>query len=215
MRREGYNCLDFPFCKRMILYARPDDPAGHAIRLVLTEKGVAAKLVDVADEEPPEDLMNLNPYGGVPTLVAREVTLYDPRVIAEYLDDRYPHPPLMSPDPVVRARVRLFVGEVGQVWYPLCRQAIGGTGREKTRARRELTEAVVANDEIFGTGAYLLGEEFGLADCAAAPVLWRLPSFGVQLPREARAVRGYMQRVFRRPSFAVSLTPGERAMAAG
>lgn len=199
----------------MILYSRLDDPAGHAIRLVLTEKGVAAKVIEVNDEAPPDDLMNLNPYGTMPTLVTREVALYDPRVIAEYLDDRYPHPPLMAPDPVVRARTRLFLGEVDAVWYPLCQRAANGTGREKLRARRELTEAVVTNDEIFGTGTYLLGEDFGLADCAAAPVLWRLPFLGVQLPREARAVRNYMQRVFRRPSFPVSLTAGERAMAAG
>lgn len=199
----------------MILYSRLDDPAGHAVRLVLTEKGVAADVIDVTEGAPPEDLINLNPYGTVPTLVTREVTLYDPRIIVEYLDDRYPHPPLMAPDPIARARTRLFLGEVSTVWYPLCRQAASGGGRERLRARRELAEAVVTSDEIFATNGYLLGEDFGLADCAAAPVLWRLPSLGIQLPKEARAVRNYMQRVFRRPSFPVSLTAGERAMAAG
>lgn len=196
----------------MILYSRPDDPAGHAVRLVLAEKGVAAKLIDVDEDAPPEDLLNLNPYGSVPTLVAREVTLYDPRIIVEYLDDRYPHPPLMAPDPVVRARVRLFIGEVGAEWYGLCRQIGVGPGRERTRARRELVEALVASDDVFGSSAYLLGDSFGLADCVTLPVLWRLPSLGIQLPREARAVRGYMQRTFKRPTFAVSLTGNERAM---
>lgn len=199
----------------MILYSRPDDPAGHAIRLVLAEKGVSAKLVEVNEEAPPEDLLNLNPYGTVPTLVAREVTLYDARIISEYLDERYPHPPLLPPDPVLRARVRLFVTEVGLDWYELCDAICNGAGREKTRARRELTEAIIASDEIFAAAPYLLNENFGLADCATTPILWRLPHLGVQLPREARAVKAYMQRIFRRPTFAVSLTARERAMAGG
>lgn len=196
----------------MILYTRPDDPAGHAIRLVLAEKGVAAKLIDVDEDAPPEDLLNLNPYGTLPTLVAREVTLYDPRIIVEYIDDRYPHPPLMAPDPVLRARMRLFIGEVGEDWYGLCREIATGSGREKTRARRELSETVLASDDVFAASPYLLGENFGLADCIALPVLWRLPWLGIQLPREARAVRNYMQRTFKRPTFAVSLTGNERAM---
>ncbi len=199
----------------MILYSRADDPAAHAIRLVLAEKGVSAKVIEVSEAAPPEDLLNLNPYGTIPTLVAREVTLYDPRIISEYLDERYPHPPLLPPDPVLRARVRLLVTEVGADWYDLCGEICNGAGREKARARRELTEAVLASDEIFAAAPYLLSETFGLADCSVIPILWRLPHLGIQLPREARAVKSYMQRIFRRPTFAVSLTAGERAMAGG
>ena len=198
----------------MILYTRPDDPAGHAMRLILAEKGVAAKLIEVSGRTLPDDLLNLNPYGSMPTLVTREVTLYDPRIIAEYLDDRYPHPPLMAPDPALRARVRLFISEVGGDWYAQCRQIASGTGREKTRARHALGEILVASDEVFAATPYLLSESYGLADCITAPVLWRLPSLGIPLPREARALRGYMQRVFKRPNFVLSLTGTERAMAA-
>ncbi|HEX5314663.1 MAG TPA: glutathione S-transferase N-terminal domain-containing protein [Gammaproteobacteria bacterium] len=197
----------------MILYSHPDDPAGHAMRLILAEKGVAAKLVEVSGQAPPDDLLSLSPYGNMPTLVTREVTLYDPRVIAEYLDDRYPHPPLMATEPALRARIRLFIGEVGGEWYGQCRQIAKGTSREKTAARHALGETLIANDEVFAVAPYLLSESYGLADCIVAPVLWRLPALGIPLPREARALRGYMQRVFRRPSFVVSLTGSERAMA--
>jgi len=199
----------------MILYSRPDDPAGHAIRLVLAEKGVGVEVIECSEEAPPEDLLDLNPYGTVPTLVARDVTLYDPRIIAEYLDERYPHPPLLPPDPVLRARMRLFINEVADDWYALCDAIIGGTGRERTRARRELTEAIVASDEIFAAAPFLLNENFGLADCTVVPVLWRLPHLGIQLPRESRAARAYMQRLFRRQGFGASLTARERAMAGG
>ncbi|MGH8271463.1 MAG: glutathione S-transferase C-terminal domain-containing protein [Gammaproteobacteria bacterium] len=196
----------------MDLYARSDDPAGHAIRLVLAEKGVGARLVEVNEAAPPEDLLNLSPYGSLPSLISREITLYAMPVIVEYLDERYPHPPLMPFDPVLRARVRLFVREVANGWYGLCKEVAGGTPRCKTRARRELTEAIVANEEIFAAGPYLLNDHYGIADCAVAPVLWRLPHLGVRLPSDARALKGYMKRSFHRAGFAGSLTRFERAM---
>ncbi len=199
----------------MILYSRPDDPAAHGIRLVLAEKAVGVKVVEVQPEAPPEDLLHLNPYGTVPTLVAREVTLYDPRIIAEYIDERYPHPPLLPADPVQRARTRLFISEIGGSWYELCDEVSNGAGRGRARARCELTEAIVSSDELFAAGTYLLNAHYGLADCVAIPVLWRLRYLGVHLPPEARAIRNYMQRIFRRPNFVRSLVACERAMVAG
>jgi len=196
----------------MILYSRPDDPAAHSIRLVLAEKAVGVKVVEVQPDAPPEDLLHLNPYGTLPTLVSREVTLYDPRIIAEFIDERYPHPPLLPSDPVLRARARLFISEIGESWYELCDEVSNGAGRERTRARKELTEAVVSSDELFAGTTYLLSADYGLVDCVAAPVLWRLPHLGIQLPREAKAIRSYMQRVFRRPTFVHSLVACERAM---
>lgn len=195
----------------MILYSRSDDPAAHGIRLVLAEKSVGVKVIEVQPDAPPEDLLHLNPYGTLPTLVTREITLYDPRIVAEYLDERYPHPPLLPNDPARRARTRLFVTEIGGSWYELCDEVSNGAGRTRTRARRELTEAIVSSDELFAA-PYLLNTDFGLADCVAAPVLWRLPYLGVRLPPEARAIRNYMQRIFKRPTFVHSLVACERAM---
>lgn len=196
----------------MDLYTRSDDPAGHAIRLVLAEKGVGARLMEVDEGSPPEDLLNLSPHGSLPSLISREITLYAMPIIVEYLDERYPHPPLMPFDPVLRARVRLFVREVANGWYGLCNEVVGGTQRCKSRARRELAEIIVANEEIFEAGPFLLNDHYGVADCAVAPVLWRLPHLGVRLPADARALKGYMKRTFHRMSFAGSLTQRERAM---
>lgn len=197
---------------RMDLYARGDDPAGHAIRLVLAEKGVGARLVEVDENAPPEDLLNINPEARLPCLTARDIALNETPIILEYLDERYPHPPLMPFDPTVRARVRLFLREVSDSWYDLCLRASHGGSRGKSRARKELVETIVASEDLFREGPYLLSEHYNLADCVVAPVLWRLPHMHVKLPANARALRAYMQRCFHRDNFAGSLTRRERVM---
>jgi RNA polymerase-associated protein len=199
---------------RMDLYTRGDDPAGHAIRLVLAEKGIGARLMEVNETSPPEDLLNINPAGRLPCLASREITLTETPIILEYLDERYPHPPLMPFDPTLRARVRLFAREVDDVWYKLCYQAGHGGERTKSRARRELIEAIISSANLFGEGPHLLNEHYGIADCVVAPVLWRLPHLHVRLPVAARALRSYMQASFHRNNFAGSLTRRERVMGA-
>ncbi len=198
---------------RMDLYARGDDPAGHAIRLVLAEKGVGARQVEVDENAPPEDLRNINPDVSLPCLTSRDIVLAETPIILEYLDERYPHPPLMPFDPTLRAQVRLFVREVNRNWYDLCLRASHGGSRGKTRARKELLDLIVSSEPLFREGPYLMSEEhYGLADCVVAPVLWRLPHMHVKLPAEARALRAYMQRCFHRNNFAGSLTRRERVM---
>ncbi|MGH8273193.1 MAG: glutathione S-transferase N-terminal domain-containing protein [Gammaproteobacteria bacterium] len=197
---------------RMDLYTRGDDPAGHAIRLVLAEKGVGARLLEVSESSPPDDLLNLNPSGSLPTLASREITLTETPIILEYLDERYPHPPLMPFDPALRARVRMFIREVDDLWYKLCHQAGHGGPRSKTRARKELVELIVASEDLFRAGPHLLNEHYGIADCVIAPVLWRLPHLHVRLPSEVRALPAYMQASFHRANFAGSLTRRERVM---
>ena len=91
----------------MTLFSRPTDIHSHRTRLVLAEKNINIEIVNVMGPDLPEDLMDLNPYHTVPTLVDRDLTLYDSRVIIEYLDERFPHPPLMPVDPVTRAQFRL------------------------------------------------------------------------------------------------------------
>lgn len=198
----------------MMLYARSDDPAGHAIRFVLAEKGVSAQLTEVESDSPPEDLLNLNPYGTLPTLSSREVTLHDTRVILEYLDERYPHPPLMPAEPIIRARLRLLMGEIVEHWYPLADRILTGDSRARSKARKELAELIMTSDELFGMDIWLMNSDFSLADCVVAALLWRLRHLGVKMPAQAKAVRAYMPRVFKRPAFSASLTSAEREMVA-
>ena len=197
----------------MTLFSDPTDPWSHRTRLVLAEKSVNIDYIDVQHGNLPEDLLDLNPYNSVPTLVDRELILYDSRVIVEYLDERFPHPPLMPVDPVTRAQYRLYLYRIERDWYSKADNIVAGADRKLvTRARKELHDSIVATAEIFTAKKFFLSDEFSLVDCSIAPIFWRLPVFGIELPAQARPVLRYMDTVFSRPSFQFSLTELEQEM---
>jgi len=161
----------------------------------------------------PEDLMDLNPYHTVPTLVDRDLTLYDSRVIIEYLDERFPHPPLMPVDPVTRAQFRLALFRIEMDWYAIAQEAETSVdGKLGTKARKMLRESILQSMELFGARPYFLSDEFSLVDCTIAPLLWRLPVYGIDLGKDAEPIEEYMDRVFARRSFQQSLTELEQEM---
>jgi stringent starvation protein A len=197
----------------MTLFSKPTDPWSHRTRLVLAEKSINIDIVDVDDGSLPEDLLDLNPYNSVPTLIDRDLVLYDSRVIIEYLDERFPHPPLMPVDPVTRAQFRLALYRIEKDWYPLAEEiAEGGDRKPVARAARTLEESILSGVEIFAAKTFFLSDEFSLVDCTIAPILWRLPHFGIKLPPQARPIHVYMDEVFSRPSFQASLTELEQEM---
>jgi stringent starvation protein A len=197
----------------MTLFSNPTCPHSHRVRIVLAEKGISLDIVDVETASLPEDLLDLNPYNSVPTLVDRDLVLYDSRVIAEYLDERFPHPPLMPVDPVSRARFRLALYHVERDWYSLVEDLERGDKRTANRARKTLRESLLASAELFGHKPYFMSEEFSLVDCSIAPILWRLPRWEVDLPpSHGRNIIKYAETLFRRPSFYASLTELEQEM---
>ena len=197
----------------MTLFSKPNDPWSHRARLVLAEKSISIDIVDVEDGHLPEDLLDLNPYNSVPTLVDRDLVLYDSRVIMEYLDERFPHPPLMPVDPVTRAQFRLALYRIEKDWYSLVDDLLASSDRKPpARAARSLEESVLSSVDIFAAKRFFLSDEFSLVDCTIAPILWRLPSFGINLPAKARPIRKYMDEIFSRPSFQASLTEAEQEL---
>jgi RNA polymerase-associated protein len=197
----------------MTLFSRPTDIHSHRTRLVLAEKNINIEIANVPGPELPEDLMDLNPYHTVPTLVDRDLTLYDSRVIIEYLDERFPHPPLMPVDPVTRAQFRLALFRIETDWYSLAEESeTNGDGKLSAKSRKLLRESILQSTEIFGARTHFLADEFSLVDCTIAPLLWRLPVYGIELGSEAEAIEDYMQRVFSRRSFQQSLTELEQEM---
>lgn len=200
----------------MMLYSRPECPHSHRVRLVLAEKGITSlELVEVRPGETSEDLLHLNPYNSVPTLVDRELVLYDPRTIVEYLDERFPHPPLMPVDPVMRARYRLALYRLEQDLYSLVDDLEDGTPAQVRKARARLKEILSTLAADF-TGRPFMGEEFSLVDCTFAPILWRLKHYGVELPpKQGKKLADYGKRLFKRPAFTASLTEIEAEMAPG
>ena len=195
----------------LTLYSARDCIHCHRVRLVLAAKGVTYDLVPVDLDDPPEDLLDLNPYNSVPTLVDRDLVLYDTSVICEYLDERYPHPPLMPVDPLSRARLRLAIVRIENDWLTLVDQIEAG-GRPADTARKTLRDELIKNASAFKASKFFLSPEMSLADCALAPLIWRLDSLGVQLPREAHVITDYGDRIFRSQGFTRSLTPEEKLL---
>lgn len=199
----------------MTLYSNARDHYSHRVRMVLAEKGVTVDIVDVDPNKKPEALAEINPYNSLPTLLDRDLVLYEANVIMEYLDERFPHPPLLPVYPVQRALSRLWITRVEKEWSSKLDILMLGKGRETviTKARKELRESVIAIAPIFGEMPYFMNEEFTLVDCCVAPILWRLKEVGVTLPEKStRPLLKYMQMMFEREAFRASLTETEIEM---
>jgi RNA polymerase-associated protein len=197
----------------MTLFSGPTDIFSHQVRIVLAEKGVSVEIEQVEMDHLPQDLIDLNPYRTVPTLVDRELTLFESRIIMEYLDERFPHPPLMPVYPVARGESRLMMHRIENDWYSLLRKIEQGSAAEADAARKQLREELLAIAPIFSYMPYFKSEEFSLVDCYLAPLLWRLPVLGIELSGTgSKELKGYMTRVFERDAFLASLTEPEREM---
>jgi RNA polymerase-associated protein len=195
----------------MTLYSDVSDIYSHQVRIVLAEKGVSVEIELIDPEKLPDDLIELNPYQSVPTLVDRELALYQANIIMEYLDERFPHPPLMPVYPVARGNSRLMMYRIERNWYTLA-EAIA-QGKDADKARKQLRDELLALAPVFAEYPYFMSEEFSLVDCYLAPLLWRLPTMGIELSGAgAKDVKNYMTRVFERDSFLASLTEIEREM---
>ncbi len=195
----------------LTLFTAPDDVQSHRARLVLAAKGVVYDRVEVPPGKPHAELLAINPYGDTPTLQDRETVLYEPDVVCEYIDERYPHPPLMPVDPLSRARLRLACVRIERDWVPQV-VAIRAGGRGVEAARKLLREHLLAALPLFRAAKFFLNAEISLADCLVAPVVWRLPSLGVSLPKDAKPIIDYGERLFRSQGFARSLTSEERLL---
>jgi RNA polymerase-associated protein len=182
--------------------------------MVLAEKGIAVDVVDVDARNLPGEVTDANPYGSLPTLVDRDLRLYESRIVMEYLDERFPHPPLLPVDPVSRANARLFMYRVEQDWYAPMGRIFLGSEAEAAQARKQLRDSLIATAPVFAAHPFFMSDEFSLVDCCVAPLLWRLPALGIQLPDQAKAVRNYMTRIFAWESFRGSLTEAERELVA-
>jgi RNA polymerase-associated protein len=197
----------------MALYSSDTCIDCHRVRFVLAEKGINVDIVNVnEDESAAEDLAELNPYNETPTLVDRDLVLYDAGVINDYLDERYPHPPLMPVDPVSRAHLRLVHYRVLRDWFALAREAEAIGGKRGEKPRKQLRESIIAGNDLFKVDDFVLSPELTLVDCTLAPLMWRLPFYGIKLGKPGASVEAYAQRLFSRNSFKASLTQAERDM---
>ncbi len=136
---------DLPITQRsvMTLFSDSKSPSSHRVRLMAKEKDIPLEIIEVDTSEGiPEDLLELNPYGTLPTLVDRDLVLYDPQVIVEYLDERFPHPPLLSVDPISKARARQMLRQIEQEWYQLADTIANSDDEKKSKPRAEICRSV-------------------------------------------------------------------------
>ena len=196
----------------LTLFSGVDDVLSHRVRLVLAAKGVSYDFIPVDPTRPPEDLIDLNPYHSVPTLVERDLVLYSASVVSEYIDERYPHPPLMPIDPLSRARLRLAMLRIEHDWVPQVQAIQLGNKQQAEAGRKRLKELLTASVPLFKASKFFLNPEMSLADCAMAPIIWRLQALGVALPKDGKAIEDYGNRIFRSPGFTRSLTDQEKKL---
>ncbi len=196
----------------MTLYSDPESIHCHRVRFVLAEKNVTVDIVDADPLNLPEDVLELNPYGSLPTIFDRDLTLYDSRIIMEYLDERFPHPPLLPVDPVNRAASRLYLYRVDNDWYTKVETILKG-GKGAAAARKELRDSLISTVPVFSAMEYFMSENFSVVDASIAPLLWRLPMLGIELPPAvAKDINTYAERLFSREAFQQSLTEEEKEM---
>ncbi|HJS16223.1 MULTISPECIES: stringent starvation protein SspA [Rheinheimera] len=199
----------------MTLFSTANDMYCHQVRMVLAEKGVTVDIIQVSTDSLPEDVYEVNPYGSLPTLMDRDLALFKADIINEYLDERFPHPPLMPVYPVARANARLMMHRIEKDWYGLAEKILQD-GPDAAIARRDLREGLLAMAPLFQEHPYFMSEEYSLIDCYLAALLWRLPLFGIELTGTgSKLLQTYMTRIFERDGFQQSLTEAEREIRRG
>ena len=198
----------------MTFFSDGEDHYSHRVRIVLAEKAVTVDIIDVDPFNKPDELADVNPYNELPALVDRDLVLYEPNVMMEYLDERFPHPPLLPVYPVARAESRLFMYRIQRDWAKLVDLILTSKDKEAVaKAQKELREGLLNVTPIFEEKPYFMSDEFTIVDCCLAPILWRLPVLGVEIPKDqARALYKYMDLVFSRESFQESLSEAEQEM---
>lgn len=200
----------------MTLFSGPSDLYSHQTRIVLAEKGVNVDITYVDQENPSEELAEITPNNDLPTLVDRELVLYNSRIIMEYLDERFPHPPLMPVYPVERAKSRSLMQRIENEWYPLVSVILSGDASKAEVARTTLRSKILEVAPVFDHFAYFMSEEFTIVDCYMAPLLWRLPELKIDLGYDnVTGLKSYMVKIFERESFQASMTETEREIRVG
>ena len=196
----------------MKLYSHSTNPLSHRCRIVLFEKGMDFEVIDVDMDNKPDELTTLSPYVDSPVLIERNLVLTDPNIINEYIDERFPHPQLMPPDPIMRARARLFLKDFENQLFSHMADVEGADTAKKNKALKTITEGLLQLVPILNKQPYLLYDEYSMLDVAMAPLLWRLDHYGIKLPASAKPLMKYADSLFNRPLFDEAMTPAEKAM---
>ena len=198
----------------MTLFSDPCSQYSHRVRIVLAEKGVTVDIEDIDPNNVTQEILEANPYGTLPTLVDRDLALYESKVVMEYLDERFPHPPLLPVYPVSRANSRTLMLRINKEWCPLVDKLIANelSQKELLIVKEELLNEISTVAPTFKEFEFFMSEDFGLVDCSLAPLLWRTRCLGLEINENKEIIESYSDRIFNRESFQASLTETEKDM---
>ena len=195
------------------LYASAEEIESHAVRFIMAEKNIEGDVINLKVDQMPEEILELNPCQSLPTLFDRGMVLYDLSVITEYLDERFPFPPLLPVDPIEKAEKRLLIFRFTRApgcWYDLVNTIQTGTKKDATEARKILSSNLIELIPLFAYQPYFKSDAMTIVDACLAPLLWRLKKLDINLGAKAKPIHDYGKRLFARDSFKESLTDCEK-----
>lgn len=195
----------------MTLFSDPSDFNSHRVRVVAKEKDIVIDIKEVDPNHIPEDVLLASPYGTLPALVERDVKLYDPLVIIEFLDERYPYPPLMPVDPAYRAQARQTLNYIRREWEPSIYTIVQGE-KGIDKARKHLRDEFIKLTPVFQHKPYFMSDEYTVLDITLSVIFWRINQLGIDLPKSHKGLYEYAKRMYERESFRDSLTDLELEM---
>jgi len=192
------------------LYDFKSSPNCQRVKVVLAEKNLPYEIVPIdlrAQAQKTPDYLKLNPYGKVPVLTDDDTVLYESCIINEYLEEKYPNPPLLPKDPGKKAKARILI-DYGMAHfdgaYQKLRMELAKDPKEQSQqvvdnAKSDLKKLLQRLENDIGDQSYLVGD-FSLVDADLIPRFTRLEGFGVlpdpSLPRLGK----YLDRMKARPS---------------
>jgi len=192
------------------LYDFKSSPNCQRVKVVLAEKNLPYEIVPIdlqKKEQKTLEYLKLNPYGKVPVLTDDSTVLYESLIINEYLEEKYPNPPLMPKDPAKKAKARILV-DYGMAHfdsaYQKLRMELMKEAKEQSQpiidgAKADLKKLLQRFEEELGNQEYLLGE-FSLVDADLLPRFTRLEGFKVLPDASLPRLGKYLERVKARPS---------------
>ncbi|CAC9437017.1 Stringent starvation protein A [Bathymodiolus heckerae thiotrophic gill symbiont] len=196
-----------------ILYSAADEIESHAVRFIMAEKNIERKVVNLKVDQMPEEILELNPCQTLPTLFDRGIVLYDLSVIMEYLDERFPFPPLLPVDPIEKSEKRLLIFRFTRAtgsWFELVNTIETGKKQEENEARKILKSQLIGLVPLFEYKPFFKSEDMTIVDACLAALLWRLKKLDINLGVPGKAITDYASRLFAKKSFKESLTDCEK-----
>ncbi len=191
----------------MTLYTNNfNDPYSHVVKIILAEKCLNFEEVTMSNDL--KTLKQLNPYCYTPTLIDRDLILYKTEIITEYINERFPHPPLMPPNPILRGKTRLLIYRIHKDWFKILNYILNAKhdipGNLNSYKENLLTQIEGAK-LLFNEMPYFLSETFSLIDCWISTLLWYLQKIDPTFLEKEQLIYDYSKKIFARRSFQKAL----------